>query len=85
MYYQSTRNDALRVSDAEAILNGLAPDGGLFSMPDFRRITLDWQASKRWAVRVGYLGNYQQAAVNNLKQHVYTHRLLIGVVRRLVR
>ena len=44
MYYQSTRNDALRVSDAEAILNGLAPDGGLFSMPDFRGITLDWQA-----------------------------------------
>ena len=54
--------------------------------PNIRQqITLDWQASKRWTVRVGYLGNYQQAAVNNLKQHVYTHRLLIGVVRRLVR
>ena len=50
-----------------------------------QQITLDWQASKRWTVRVGYLGNYQQAAVNNLKQHVYTHRLLIGVVRHLAR
>ena len=33
MNYQSTRNAALTASSAEAILNGLAPDGGLYAMP----------------------------------------------------
>ena len=56
------------------------------STPTIRQqITLDWQTSSRWTVRVGYLGNYQQAAVNNLKQHIYVNRLLIGVVRRLTK
>ena len=30
MYYQSTRRPDLRFSPSEAILQGLAPDGGLF-------------------------------------------------------
>ena len=30
MMYHSTRNKSLVVSDAQAILQGLAPDGGLF-------------------------------------------------------
>ena len=36
MNYQSTRNAALTASSAEAILNGLAPDGGLYAMPASR-------------------------------------------------
>ena len=45
------------------------------SAPNFRQLlTLDWQVSEKWAVRVGYLGNYQQADVNHLKSHIYTHR-----------
>ena len=30
LYYKSTRNSEIRVSASEAILTGLAPDGGLF-------------------------------------------------------
>jgi len=51
------------------------------SAPTFRQqLTLDWRTGERIAIRIGYLGNYQQAAVNNLKQHVYAHRILIGIV-----
>lgn len=41
MIYCSTRNDALRVSPAQAVLDGLAPDGGLYlpaALPEF-----DWK------------------------------------------
>lgn len=51
------------------------------SAPTFRQqLTLDWRTSEKIAIRIGYLGNYQQADVNNLKQHVYAHRFLIGIV-----
>ena len=51
------------------------------SAPTFRQqITLDWDTGHKYTLRIGYLGNYQQAAVNNLKQHVYAHRFLIGIV-----
>ena len=51
------------------------------SAPTLRHLlTLDWQARKTWSLRIGYLGNYQQAQVNNLKQHVYVHRIVIGFV-----
>ncbi len=45
MDYQSTRDGALRASAAEAILDGLAPDGGLYSMPTLRGINFDWKGA----------------------------------------
>ena len=30
LYYKSTRNSAMKVTASEAILKGLAPDGGLY-------------------------------------------------------
>ncbi len=45
MEYQSTRDPSLRASAAEAILNGLAPDGGLYSMPTLRGIPFDWRGT----------------------------------------
>jgi len=41
MLYHSTRNDRLRVDSAQAVLEGLAPDGGLY-MPDALP-AFDWQ------------------------------------------
>ena len=54
------------------------------SAPTFRQIlTLDWLLSEKWALRIGSLGNYQQADINHLKQHIYTHRVLLGFTRCL--
>ena len=44
MEYQSTRNEALHATAAQAVLQGLAPDGGLYTMPSLSEIALDWRA-----------------------------------------
>ena len=44
MKYQSTRSTNYQVSSAQAVLDGLAPDGGLYSVPSFRDIPFDCAA-----------------------------------------
>ncbi len=53
------------------------------SAPEWRHmLTLDAVISPKFTLRLGYLGNMQQYKVNNLRQHVYTHRFVIGLTRR---
>ena len=54
------------------------------SAPSFRQqLMLNVGLSKRLTMRIGYLGDYQQAKVNNLKQHIYAHQFMIGIVRTI--
>ena len=45
MKYVSTRNNRLAVDSAQAIVSGLAPDGGLFLPTEIPAISLDDLAS----------------------------------------
>ncbi len=44
IYYQSTRDKNLKVSSAQAVLDGLAPDGGLYTLPSFDGARFDYTA-----------------------------------------
>ena len=44
MIYQSTRNNDLKASSAQAILDGMAGDGGLYSPASLDDAALDWKA-----------------------------------------
>ena len=44
MIYQSTRNDSLQASSAQAILDGMAGDGGLYSPASLNGLAFDWRS-----------------------------------------
>ena len=55
----------------------------LHNQPPMRQLlTLD-NPQGLTTLRVGYLGDYQQSKVNNLKSHAYSHDFMIGFVRNL--
>ena len=45
MNYQSNRSHMIQTDSAHAILQGLAPDGGLYVLPDLSALKFDWQGA----------------------------------------
>lgn len=53
-----------------------------FSAPSLRQmLAVDFPLLGA-TVRLGYLGDYRQAEVNNLKYHEYTHTVVIGIMKK---
>ena len=52
------------------------------SAPSLRQLlTLDFTV-RHTTFRIGYLGDYQQAKINQLRQHVWSNLFVIGIVRK---
>ena len=77
MIYQSTRNDGLKASSAQAILDGMAKDGGLYS-PASLDIPFDWQAllplsTQQMAVKIlsALLPSFSEEEMGELVRRAY--------------
>ncbi len=55
----------------------------LFAAPTLRHSLVADIPFRHAALRVGYLGDYEQAEVNHLKYHTYSHLFIIGYVKNL--
>ncbi len=81
MIYQSTRNDELTVSSAQAILDGMAGDGGLYSPASFSGVTFDWKGvlllpTRGMAVKIlsALLPSFTEAEMEGLVERAYADK-----------
>ena len=78
MIYQSTRNDELKASSAQAILDGMARDGGLYSPASLSGMDFDWRAllplsTQEMAVKIlaALLPSFTEAEMGELVRRAY--------------
>ena len=78
MIYQSTRNDDLKASSAQAILDGMARDGGLYSPASLSELAFDWKAllpldTQSMAVKIlaALLPSFSEAEMKTLVHRAY--------------
>ena len=78
MIYQSTRNDDLKASSAQAILDGMAGDGGLYSPASFADLAFDWRSllplsTQDMAVKIlsALLPSFTEAEMADLVRRAY--------------
>ena len=81
MEYQSTRNPDLHATAAQAVLQGLAPDGGLYTMPSLSEVKLDWQAllpldtlSMAREILAALLPSFTKEEMDSLVRAAYTDK-----------
>lgn len=63
--------------------NGIIHFTHPFNEPSLRQYLSVDIPFRTYALRVGYMGDYHQSKVNNLKNHTYSHLFMFGVVKRL--
>ena len=78
MIYQSTRNNDIRASSAQAILDGMAKDGGLFSPDSLDGLNFDWKAvlplsTQAMAVKIlaALLPSFSETEMDDLVRRAY--------------
>jgi len=55
----------------------------IFSQPSLRHsLTIDVPVWRSFKIRAGYMGDWQQAKVNNLKYHIRSNMFVIGITRQ---
>ncbi len=81
MIYQSTRNDDLTASSAQAILGGIAKDGGLYSPASLSDVAFDWKAllsldTRGMAVKIltTLLPSFTEAEMAELVKRAYADK-----------
>ncbi|KGO32321.1 hypothetical protein Q757_01725 [Oenococcus alcoholitolerans] len=64
MDFQSSRGQAPVVDGLQAVINGLAPDGGLYVPVNFPTMTFDWDKLSRQIISRSQLTFYHFSSTN---------------------
>lgn len=89
---QSTRNASLTASPSMAVLQGIAPDGGLYILPSFDSISFDWEKTLSATtleiaemVLNALLPDYGKEAMHELVEKAYRNKFETDELTPLVR